>query len=76
MRDIWEEFRAALCISGGNRRTPPTLPPPDLAGGGDEGGGRGEGEDRLSALPDDVLLFILSHLPSAAAAINSGLLCL
>ena len=64
MRDIWEEFRAALCISGGNRRTPPTLPPLDLAGSGDEGGGWGEEEeDRLSALHDDILLFkILGNL--------------
>ncbi|ONM27583.1 uncharacterized protein [Zea mays] len=79
MCDIWEEFRAALCISGGNRRPPPTLPPPNLAGGGDEdgggvesGGGQEEG-DIISALPDDVLLFILSRLPSAAAARTSVL---
>ncbi|XP_066393490.1 uncharacterized protein [Miscanthus floridulus] len=67
MCDIWEEFRAALCISGGNRRSPPTLPPPDLTGGEGE-------EDLLSALPDDVLLFILSRLGSVAAAARTSVL--
>jgi hypothetical protein len=43
MHDIWEKFRAALCISGGNRRgMPPTLSPPDHTAAGDKGG-TGEG---------------------------------
>ncbi|XP_066391984.1 uncharacterized protein [Miscanthus floridulus] len=48
------------------------LSPPDLSPAGDEGGGggggEGEKEDLLSALPDDILLLVLLHLPSAAAA--------
>ncbi|KAJ1288100.1 hypothetical protein BS78_02G063900 [Paspalum vaginatum] len=64
MCDIWDKFRTALCISGGERRTPLTLSPPDLATG------VGDGEDLLSALPDDVLL----RLPSTAAAARTSVL--
>ncbi|CAL5089006.1 unnamed protein product [Urochloa decumbens] len=63
MRGIWEEFRAALCIPGGNRRTPPPPPRPGRAG-----------EDLLSALPDDMLLLVLLRLPSAAAAARTSVL--
>ncbi|CAM0153266.1 unnamed protein product [Urochloa decumbens] len=75
MRSIWDKFRAALCISGGNRRPPPTYSAPVLVGGGDEGGG-GEAlqEDLLSALPDDLLLVVLLRLPSAAGAARTSVL--
>ncbi|CAL5089009.1 unnamed protein product [Urochloa decumbens] len=75
MRGIWDKFRAALCISGGNHRPPPTHSSPGLVAGGDEGGG-GEAlqEDLLSALPDDVLLLVLVRLPSAAAAARTSVL--
>ncbi|CAN6197144.1 unnamed protein product [Urochloa humidicola] len=76
MGGIWEEFRAALCIPGGNRLTPPTPPPPGRAADADGGGSVEEdvGEDLLSALPDDVLLLVLLRLPSAAAAARTSAL--
>jgi len=74
MRDIWEKFRAALGISGVSHRTPPTLSAPDHAAAGEglspqdlaTAGDEGSVGNLLNALPDDFILLVLLHLPSAA----------